>query len=57
MENTQSGDRVKSDLGKKDKGLGWRPREPFVLGAVLWEHDCSSLSTSSQQSQLQETRE
>lgn len=52
MENTQSGDRVKSDLGKKDKGLGWRPREPFVLGAVLWEHDCSSSSTSSQQSQL-----
>lgn len=43
-ENSQGGERVKSDLGKKDEGLGWRLREPFVLGAVLWGHDHSSLS-------------
>lgn len=44
MENTQGGGRVKSDLGKKDEGLGRHLREPFVLRTVLREHDHSSLS-------------
>lgn len=44
VKNTQGGEKVRSDLGEKDEGLRWHLLEPFVLGAVLWEHDHRSLS-------------